>query len=126
MSSVSIIERRILEAVRDAGEKGLLQRELWKILGIDSRNGARIVRRLEQQGYLTREAVMYKGRKTYIIRITKKVLTPITVDFILKSIPCFTCEYLERCGEGAEINPIKCKKINKWLSEYVRKKEEGN
>lgn len=126
MSSIRIIERRILEAVKDAGEKGVLQRELWKILGIDSRNGARIVRRLEQQGYLTREAVMYKGRKTYIVRITKKVLTPIVVDPVLKSIPCFTCEYLEKCGEGAEINPIKCEKINKWLSEYVQRKKRGD
>ncbi len=117
------LERRILEIVKESGEKGILQRDLWKILGIDSRNGARIVRRLEQCGYLVREAVMYKGRRTYIVKIAKKVLTPIVIDSLLKSIPCFTCEYLQKCGEGAEINPIKCEKINRWIMEQLKRRK---
>lgn len=116
------LERKILEIVRESGEKGILQRDLWKILGIDSRNGSRVIRRLEQRGYLTREAVMYKGRKTYIVRATQKALTPLVIDELLKSIPCFTCEYLEKCGEGAEINPTKCDKINKWILEQIKRR----
>lgn len=126
VGGTAAIERRILEAVREAGDKGILQRELWRVVGIDSRNGARIVRRLEQRGFLVREAVMYKGRRTYVVRLTKKALTPIVLDPVLVSIPCFTCPMLSRCGEGAPTSPVKCERLNRWLAEYVRKLGSGS
>ncbi len=116
----NLIERKILEVVRESGKKGILQREIWKILGLDSRNGARIIRRLEQQGFVTRDTVTYKGRKTYMVFATKKALTPLKIPDEVKEIPCFSCEKLERCGEGAGINPITCKKLNNWLKEKIR------
>ncbi|RLE63869.1 MAG: transcription factor TFIIIC, partial [Thermoprotei archaeon] len=43
---LSDLEKRIIEILETAGDEGLLQRELWNILGIDSRSGMRVVARL--------------------------------------------------------------------------------
>ena len=30
-------------------------------------------------------------------------------------IPCFPCEFLEKCGVGQDHNPIECLHFNMWL-----------
>jgi hypothetical protein len=59
------LEKKALKLIIDAGEEGLLQQDLWKMLGIDSRDGSRIALRLAKKRLIYRELVNIRGRKTY-------------------------------------------------------------
>lgn len=38
---------------------------------------------------------------------------------ILITVPCFTCDILDRCGVGQEHSPIECTNLNQWLKEKL-------
>ena len=112
---ISQIERQILQLLEKVGEEGIIQKELWEKIGIDSRSGSRIVSRLEKRGLIEREKTVYKGKSTYILRLSKNLRHEITIPDFLKEIPCFTCPYLNVCGEGGSVTPEKCNKLLRWL-----------
>jgi len=109
-----VIERRILDVVRKAGEKGILQREIWAKLSIDSRKGHRILKHLEAQGYIERIPVTYRGRRTYIVKPTSKLFAVVRIPPVLEEIPCFYCEHLPHCSSGYR-DPLSCEKFIAWL-----------
>jgi len=110
-----ILERKLLKLLSEIGDEGILQKELWKKLNIDSRKGIKIVRRLERQGLLTRKSVIYRGRKTYIVKLSPKYYVKKTIPNDVMEVPCFFCSLLEDCGERISVNPINCPKLNAWL-----------
>ncbi len=63
--TLSELEKKALKLIIEAGEEGLLQQDLWKLLGIDSRDGSRIALRLAKKRLIYRELVSIRGRKTY-------------------------------------------------------------
>ncbi|HID15303.1 MAG TPA: transcription factor TFIIIC, partial [Candidatus Atribacteria bacterium] len=62
---LSLMEKRAIEIIKKAGDNGVLQSDLWKILGTDSREGSRIAIRLEKKGIINREPTIHEGKKTY-------------------------------------------------------------
>ena len=112
-----ILERKLLKVLKEAGEEGILQRELWEKLDIDSRKGVKLIRRLERRGLLTRVSTTYKGRRAYIVKISERALERATLPPSLEDIPCFSCALLKECGEKISTNPINCPKLNRWLLE---------
>jgi len=113
-----ILERKILEIIKDVGDKGIIQREIWKKINVDSRKGIKIIKRLERMGLLEREPLIQGGRKTYILRPTPKVFKKIRLPEFLEDIPCFYCPYLHQCGSG-EHDLYSCKIIDKWIKEKI-------
>jgi len=107
----------LLKLLSESGDEGILQKDLWKKLNIDSRKGIKIVRTLEKQGLLTRQAIIYRGRKSYIVRLGPRYFAKRTIPKYVLSIPCFFCNLLEDCGEKISVNPINCPKMNAWLVE---------
>jgi len=107
------LERRVLEIVRAAGDAGILQKEVWHLLNIDSRRGSRIVKRLEQMGLIQREVVVHRGRKVYLLKPTPKLRRMLTLPEELDEIPCFYCPVLTTCGEPSKI--LSCERLHKWL-----------
>ncbi len=123
MSEITdVIERRILEVVKEAGPEGIIQREIWVKLSIDSRRGHRILKYLEAQGYIKREPITYRGRKTYLVKPASKLFQRIELPPELDSIPCFYCEHLSQCSGGYR-SPLECKKLYSWL--YGKEKAEA-
>jgi len=116
---LSLMEKRAIEIIKKAGDNGVLQSDLWKILGTDSREGSRIAIRLEKKGIINREPTIHEGKKTYILRIIKRPPKKISIVTV-KGCPCFTCPDLTRCGVGQPINPISCEKLTKWLIEQTQ------
>uniref|UniRef100_A0A7C1T5H0 B-block binding subunit of TFIIIC domain-containing protein n=1 Tax=Thermofilum pendens TaxID=2269 RepID=A0A7C1T5H0_THEPE len=108
------MERKLYEAIREAGNSGIMQRDLWKKLGIDSRVGMRILRQLEKQGLVIREEVVHKGRKSYVIRAVERTEDRVEIPGFLEEVPCFLCSSLRRCVYG-EIDISGCTKIKRWL-----------
>ena len=122
-SRLTELERKALEIIKSRGDEGIYQNELWKILGIDSREGSRLALRLLKKGLIIREPVIHNGRRTYRLVLAK----PVRVRFKLRvnldtviNIPCFVCPHLERCHTGGFYDPRTCPVLNQWLEERAR------
>ncbi|MEM2926721.1 MAG: transcriptional regulator [Candidatus Bathyarchaeia archaeon] len=111
------IERQALQIVLDAGEKGILQSDLWRSLGTTSREGSRISLRLERRKLIKRVKELNEERWTYRLYAIKR---SVNLDSII-DCPCLICELSEKCDEGGVVSPIKCSNFTKWLLTPFRK-----
>lgn len=111
---------KVYRLVIENGESGILQSELWKVLGLTSRDGSRIASRLEKRRLIKREKVLERGRWTY-------KLLPLVIPIDTGSIedaPCIRCPDEERCFIDGEISPLTCLKIENWYNTEYRVKNE--
>jgi len=72
--------------------EGILQSELWKELGVDSRKCSRIVKRLEDSGLIERVDFKREGIKTYLLRAKRQPVNPSDLLAGDELIPCIGCE----------------------------------
>jgi Lrp/AsnC family leucine-responsive transcriptional regulator len=72
--------------------EGILQSELWKELGVDSRKCSRIVKKLEETGLINREDFKKEGIKTYLLRAKQQPVNPGDLLAGDELIPCISCE----------------------------------
>ncbi|RLE52224.1 MAG: Lrp/AsnC family transcriptional regulator [Candidatus Methanomethylicota archaeon] len=112
------MEKRAIEIIKKAGDEGVLQSDLWKMLGTDSREGSRIAIRLERKGFIEREPTVHAGKKTYRLRLIKRPPRKISIATV-KGCPCFVCPDLTKCAIGHVINPVTCKKLTTWILEQI-------
>ena len=89
----------VLAFIREKGE--VLQKDLWKEMGIDSRECSRILKKLEEGGMVERERVVADGVVTFKI-------TPISEPRLNHLPPCFGC--MESYCE-----PRECNKLDVWV-----------
>ena len=79
--------------------EGILQSELWKELGVDSRKCSRIVKKLEESGLIERVEFKKDGIKTYLLRAKQQPVNPNDLLAGDELIPCVGCE-LDVCCRG--------------------------
>jgi Lrp/AsnC family leucine-responsive transcriptional regulator len=72
--------------------EGVLQSELWKELGVDSRKCSRIVKKLEEDGLIDRFEYRKDGIKTYLLRAKSKPVHPRDLLAGDELIPCIGCD----------------------------------
>ena len=72
--------------------EGILQSELWKELGVDSRKCSRIVKKLEESGLIERVEFRKDGIKTYLLRARQQPVNPGHLLAGDELIPCIGCE----------------------------------
>jgi predicted DNA-binding transcriptional regulator len=102
---------RVYKLVVERGKDGVLQSEIWKELGLTSRDGSRLAIRLERRGLIGRVKVLEEGRWTY-------KLTPLRFPTDMASIekaPCVICQYESKCSIDGEISPYICPWIGPWV-----------
>ncbi|QQG49514.1 MAG: winged helix-turn-helix transcriptional regulator [archaeon] len=107
---------RVYKLVVERGRDGVLQSEIWKELGLTSRDGSRLAIRLERRGLIGRVKVLEEGRWTY-------KLTPLRFPTDMTSIekaPCIVCQYEPKCSIDGEISPYVCPWIGPWVIEEAR------
>jgi len=80
-----------LAAIR-AHPGGVLQSELWKELGVDSRKCSRLVKKLLDDGRVERIEYRKDGIKTYVLRAAKTPPEPNLLLAGAELIPCVACE----------------------------------
>jgi DNA-binding Lrp family transcriptional regulator len=80
-----------LEHIQSKPE-GVLQSELWKELGVDSRKCSRIVKRLEESGFIDRIEFKREGIKTYLLKAKQMPVNPDNLLAGDELIPCIGCE----------------------------------
>ncbi|MDR3101815.1 MAG: MarR family transcriptional regulator [Methanocalculaceae archaeon] len=93
--------------------EGVLQSDLWKELGVDSRTCSRVLKKLEEGGYIKREKYRKASIRTYLVRIVKadKTIDPMLLLAGGVIVPCVACE--EEC------NVEHCKMLEDWVYELV-------
>ncbi|HXW37319.1 MAG TPA: MarR family winged helix-turn-helix transcriptional regulator [Nitrososphaerales archaeon] len=107
---------RVYKLVVERGKDGVLQSEIWKELGLTSRDGSRLAIRLERRGLIGRVKVLEDGRWTY-------KLTPLRFPTDMASIekaPCIVCQYESKCSVDGEISPYVCPWIGPWAITEAR------
>lgn len=72
--------------------EGVLQSELWKELGVDSRKCSRIVKKLEESGLIDRIEFRKDGIKTYLLKARQMPVNPGDLLAGDELIPCIGCE----------------------------------
>jgi len=109
--------RRPLAVIQQYGGNGILQSELWRRLGLDSRRGSRQVLNLERRGFVERRKELNRGRWTYRIFPRRRAAT---VDTIA-SIPCASCDddFRGICPTHTT-NPATCSRLTHWLIDIDR------
>lgn len=104
---------KALEIIRRAGSQGILQRDLWKVLRVSSREGSRIALTLEKRNLVVREPVLQGRLKTFkLIAVSNNLKTSLEA---IGGCPCFSCTNLLRCGSGQQISPENCEDLTDWL-----------
>jgi hypothetical protein len=105
------LERKALSLVFEAGDEGLLQSDMWKGLGVTSREGSRLALKFEEKGAVERRKVLHNGRWTYKLFSQTKLVTLESI----KGCPCIVCEELDKCFEGGQVSPLNCRKLTLWM-----------
>lgn len=72
--------------------EGVLQSELWKEIGVDSRKCSRIVKKLEESGLIDRVEFKKDGIKTYLLRGKQQPVQPGNLLAGEELIPCIACD----------------------------------
>jgi DNA-binding Lrp family transcriptional regulator len=88
MADIAAQALRIIQSSPD----GVLQSELWKLLGVDSRKCSRIVKKLLDAGEIERIEFKGDGIKTYTLRAVKKSVSPSLILAGGELIPCISCD----------------------------------
>ena len=107
---------RVYRLVVERGMEGVLQSEIWKELGLTSRDGSRLAIRLERRGLIGRVKVLEEGRWTF-------KLTPLrfpTAKATIEKAPCIICQYESKCSVEGEVSPYVCPWIGPWVIEEAR------
>ncbi len=108
---------QILNALRDAGENGLLVGELADRLGIDSQKITKTIMTLMSEGRIMQKQELEKEK--YMIK------TPVVDDAEpgalsdMNGCPCFHCLKIGRCGIRQPESPVTCKELEEWLGPDV-------
>ncbi len=118
--SLTPLEKKAYEIIRKSGKNGILQSELWRRLGVDSREGSRIALRLVKKGLIEREPVIHNGKRTYRLMLKEEKGLEVDIDSVI-NIPCFICPDHLRCGEGSYLNPVTCPKLTRWILNEAKK-----
>lgn len=96
-----------MESVEDAlkliqsNPDGVLQSELWKLLGVDSRKCSRIVKKLLDDELIERLEYRKEGIKTFVLKAKRNPVDPNLLLAGDELIPCIACELecrVEQCA----------------------------
>ena len=115
-----ILEHKALKLIYDAGESGLLQSELWKNLGVSSREGSRMAKKFEEKDRILREKILHGGRWTYML-YSKKVL--VTLNSV-EGCPCLVCSEVDKCFRGGTVDPNTCLRLTAWIDPRIEVMEQ--
>lgn len=112
MSNKNNLEQKAQKLIFESGDEGIMQSELWKNLGVSSREGSRLALKFEQKGTIERRKILHNGRWSYKLYSKKEYVTLDTIN----GCPCMICEEIDKCFEGGSKNPLNCYQLSEWIS----------
>ena len=109
------LERKALQLIFSVEKEGLLQSDMWKKLGVSSREGSRLALKFEEKGVIERRKVLHEGRWTYKLYSKRKF---VTLDSI-KDCPCMPCDEIDKCFSSGSKSPINCSQLTEWIDPRI-------
>jgi hypothetical protein len=100
------LEQQAIVVISES-ENGVLQSELWKILGVDSRKCSRIVKKLLDMNRVERIEHRQDGIKTYRLIACRGPVDPNLLLAGADLIPCVACDL--------ECNAEECALLLDWM-----------
>jgi hypothetical protein len=110
------MEYKALNFIENTGGQGVLQSDLWRLLGASSREGSRIALKLKNKGLIRRERELFEGRWTYRLFPKRQ---PASIESIFEC-PCLMCVNNARCGAFGSISPQQCERLTEWVVALVK------
>jgi hypothetical protein len=120
MPSKEKSEKKALKLIIEAGEGGLLQSNLWKLLDVSSREGSRIAKKFQEKGKIIRKKVLEGGRWSYKLFFKKE---PVTLESV-EGCPCLVCPDVDKCFRGGSQDPTICLDLTAWIDPRARAQSE--
>lgn len=119
-SNSSSYEDLIYQKIKEAGDKGVVLKDLIKELGLDSRTANLALRKLMSKKVIRKNSVKENGRTVvkYFINEEPTLIT-VNLDSVME-IPCFTCKNLTKCGNGGVISPTTCTYLSKYILANIK------
>jgi hypothetical protein len=114
----SEVEQKALKLIFEAGDKGVLQKDLWKDLKVSSREGSRLAKKFQEKDRIKREKELNNGRWTYRLFIKRK---PVTLNSV-QGCPCLICDEMDKCFRGGLSDPTICQALTAWVDPRVEVK----
>jgi hypothetical protein len=112
VSHKNSLEQRALKIIFEAGEGGIMQSELWKKLGVSSREGSRFALRFEEKGSVERRKVLHEGRWSFKLFSKREFVTMDSIE----GCPCMICADIDKCFESGARDPVSCHDLTTWLT----------
>lgn len=106
-----MVEDSVLDMIRSNGE-GVLQSDIWKNIGIDSRKCSRVLSNLEGRGLIVRRPETVNGTRTYRVSYVDEDSKYSWLMVDDKIAPCAGC--------SVECNPETCISIEVWINALTR------
>ena len=100
------LEQQAITVIAES-ENGVLQSELWKVLGVDSRKCSRIVKKLLDMNRVERVEHRQDGIKTYRLIACRGPVDPNLLLAGTDLVPCIACEL--------ECNAEECPLLLDWM-----------
>ena len=100
------LEQQAITVISES-ENGVLQSELWKVLGVDSRKCSRIVKKLLDMNRVERVEHRQDGIKTYRLIACRGPVDPNLLLAGTDLVPCIACEL--------ECNAEECPLLLDWM-----------
>jgi hypothetical protein len=115
------LEYDVFRMIKDRGEKGILQSQLWRRIKATSREGSRISLRLERAGLIERHRELHNGKWTYRLIAKKRPVNPTSI----LELPCAFCLTQDKCGLGSQVSPSTCPLLTQWAEKISHQIEKG-
>jgi len=104
---------QILNALRDAGDNGLLIGELADRLGIDNKTITTMIETLMSEGRVMQKQELKEERYTIKAPVADDAEPTALSD--MDGCPCFHCLKIGRCGVRQPDSPVTCREIEEWM-----------
>lgn len=104
---------QLLNALRDAGENGLLIGELADRLGIDQATVTAMIETLMSEGLVMQKQELKEERYAVKLPVADEAEPTSLSD--MDGCPCFHCLRISRCGVRQPDSPVTCNEIEDWM-----------
>lgn len=104
----------ILNALRAAGESGLLIGELAVSLGINQKKLTKSIKQLVSKGLIKMQKLEQKEER-YVLKADSIDEADHGGLSDMDGCPCFHCLKISRCGVRQPDSPVSCREMEEWM-----------
>lgn len=113
-------EMQLIEAIKN--KSGILQSEISDEVSYTARTVSRLVRKMEEEGVITRNKIVHEGSQTYELSLTEEAQDVFgdELDYSL----LMAGDMISPLVTDDDLDPIESEQFGRWIMELVNEDEE--